>query len=384
MRKIKQTISLAFCAALAAVAFSSCEGTDNPEDNPGDSPSGKVVITASKSFIAAGGNESVTLTVYSGETDVTSDDGTTIFIVENGSTSVYNSTTWSSGTECTVEFYASYNAQISDRITVRAVGGVSGLPDDPDELNYDFVKNTIILQATSIGCIYCPCMINALDEYFTSGSNASNAIPVAAHVNMNITDPMTSAGSRAILSYYNLTSLPTAIFDLDRTVSLSSEATSSLITSRVRIALNTSAKSGISATVAGTESDGKVSVTAKVKIGKEGNYRVAAWLLEDGIQATQYNNTPYEVDNIHDNAVRAISCTSPVTGEYLEGQQSWEAFTEGDFYCEFDLDEANVTNLGNCHVVILVTSPRDGGTTYLLDNAVDCPINGSVAYQYEN
>lgn len=381
-KKMKNTKSLIFCAAIAAAIFPSCSGKENP-DNPDALPDG-VVIRSSASFIAAGGNESVTLTVYADGVDVTSDEGTTIFIVEDGSTSVYESTTWSSSEVCEVQFFASYNAEISERITVRAVSGAEEVPEDPDAINYDFVKNTIILQATSVGCQYCPYLISALDEYSESGATRDNAIIAAAHANMSVIDPMTSTASLAILNHYTLSMLPTAIFDLDRTISLSSEATSALINSRVNLALGTSAKCGISAVVTGTEAEGKVSVTARVKVGRAGNYRVAAWLLEDGIVADQYNSTSIPVDNIHDNAIRAISCSSPVTGEYLDGQQSWEQYTEGDFYCEFDLEKAGVDNLGNCHVVIFVTSPRTGSSTYLLDNAVDVRINESIAYQYED
>ena len=47
------------------------------------------------------------------------------------------------------------------------------------------------------------------------------------------------------------------------------------------------AKSAIAAVVRADKASNKVEVEAKIKIAEGGSYRVAAWLLEDGI----YDNT---------------------------------------------------------------------------------------------
>lgn len=385
---MKHLILKILCAAAAAVAMISCTGKENPD------PAGSsgLEMKSSAYYIAAGGSDVAYLSVYYDGVEVTGSPDITVYIEENGETSVYESTEWSSAEECEVSFYAEWNNETSEPIVIAAVSGIAEVPDDPqpDEWSH-FVKNTLMVQGTSVGCAYCPYVMDALDKFYGNDAYseyAEQAVLAALHCNVNVADPMSSRDILDVMAAFPTAfyGVPSLMFDLNDKSYIGSNATPALIASYINRSIENDAATAIAASVTGTESDGTVSVTAKVKVGEAGSYRIAAWLLEDGIEYFQYNGTEIEMPSTvtHNNAVRAVSCVSPAQGEYLGGKKDHDAETVVDFSCEFDISTAKVENLSNCHVVIFVTSPNmSGSSTFYLDNAVDCGINQRVGFRYE-
>ena len=108
------------------------------------------------------------------------------------------------------------------------------------------------------------------------------------------------------------------------------------------------AKAGISARA---ELDGNTLVViASVKAAETSEFRIGAWLLEDGIEGQQanYNAASWTGDyNTHDNCIRV----------------GWVA--------------------ENCHLALFITAPEaEGSESFIVNNAVSCDINGEVTYQY--
>lgn len=384
---MKHIFTIFLCAA-AAISMVSCTGKADPDNTAGNG----LEIKSSASFISVGGNDVAYLSVYYDGEDVTGSDDITVYIVEDGQTREYEDMQWSSEVECEVQFYAAWGDVVSPSITVAAVAGMTELPEDPQpDLYDDFVKKSFMVQGTSVGCPYCPYVIVALDDFYTMESYAeyaSNAVLASAHGNINVADPMTCQASLMVLNSFStaFAGLPSLMFDFNESTRLSSNATANSIRTFVASSLKTKASSAIAAVVSGTESEGKVKVTAAVKVAEAGSYRIGAWLLEDGIEYMQYNATDIELPQTieHDNAIRAISSMNPVTGEYLGGKQTTEAGTLSEFSYEFDIDDAKVDNLANCHVVVFVTRQNDGASKYYIDNVIDCAINERVAFQYED
>lgn len=373
-----------FLYAAAAAVMISCTGKADTTEQSG------LEMRSSASFISVGGTDVAYLSVYYDGEEVTGSPDITVYIVQDGETSVYTDTRWSSDVECEVQFYAEWNDMVSPSITVVAVSGMTELPEDPKpDLYKDFFKKTLMVQGTSTNCPYCPYLIVALDEFFSNeeySESASHAILAAAHSNVSAVDPMTNPSSLAIMNSFigALRALPSLMFDLNPALYMNSNGTAALINKRIENSLETKASTAIAAVVSGTESEGTINVKASIKVADEGSYRVAAWLLEDGIEYIQYNGTGLDIPTTmeHDNAVRAISSRDPVQGTYLGGNENSQAGTKADFSCEFDISSAKVDNLGNCHVVIFVTKKNSNGN-YYLDNAVDCAINQRVSFQYE-
>lgn len=374
-----------FLYAAAAAVMISCTGKADTTEQSG------LEMRSSASFISVGGTDVAYLSVYYDGEEVTGSPDITVYIVQDGETSVYTDTRWSSDVECEVQFYAVWNDVVSPSITVAAVSGMTELPEDlkPD-LYKDFFKKTLMVQGTSVGCPYCPYLIVALDEFFSDdkySEYASHAILASAHSNINVNDPMTNTSSLSIMNSFigALAYLPALMFDLNPALYIvGSNGTAALINKRIETSVNTKASTAISAVVSGTESEGTINVKARVKVADEGSYRIAAWLLEDGIEYFQYNATGLDIPTTmeHDNAVRAISSRDPVQGTYLGGNENSQAGTKADFSHVFNIKDSKIENLGNCHVVIFVTKKSSDGN-YYLDNAIDCAINQRVSFQYE-
>lgn len=381
---MKNIFKILLYAAAAAVMIS-CTGKSDTIEQSG------LEMRSSASFISVGGTDVAYLSVYYEGEEVTGSPDITVYIVQDGETSEYMDTRWSSEVECEVQFYAVWNDEVSPSITVAAVSGMTELPEDPQpDLYKDFFKKTLMVQGTSVGCPYCPYLIVALDEFYTDekySEYASHAVLAAAHANINVNDPMTNTSSLSIMNSFigALGSLPSLMFDLNTVLKLGSNGTAALINKMVKSSVETKASTAISAVVSGTESEGKINVKASIKVADEGSYRVAAWLLEDGIEYLQYNATELDIPQTieHDNAVRAISSRNPVQGTYLGESENSQAGTKADFSYGFDIDDAKIENLGNCHVVIFVTKKSSDGN-YYIDNAIDCAINQRVSFQYED
>ena len=118
-----------------------------------------------------------------------------------------------------------------------------------------------------------------------------------------------------------------------------------------------------------------------MKIGETGQYRIVAWLLEDGIKAEQTVASGIEGDfSTHNNVLR-LSSSSKAYGEQLGQNQTLSKGTLVDFAMEMNLNDATLNSLGNCKVAVMVTSAKTG--RYVVDNVVLCPINDAVAFEYK-
>ena len=137
------------------------------------------------------------------------------------------------------------------------------------------------------------------------------------------------------------------------------------------------AKSAIAAVVRADKASNKVEVEAKIKIAEGGSYRVAAWLLEDGIlDNSQQNYTDLTDDfSTHNNVLRQSSA-SLAFGDKLG--DSLPAGSTEDYSCSFTLSSEK---MDNCRVVIMVTAPEGG--VFAVDNVVMCPLNDKVGFEYK-
>ena len=307
-------------AFLLVLVMYGCSG--NSSDEP---ESEMLVLNATSLLIEADGADVTEFTVTKGNQDVTA----AAEILQDGK--VFSGTRFYTDTEGEYKFSARYNGETSAEIVVRATKSENlVMPADPEPERYEgFVKRVLLLQATGTWCGWCPAVMASIKEYnYTNGSD-----------------------------------VVTANVDAIRKV--------------VETHTAKDAKSAIAAVVRADKASNKVEVEAKIKIAEGGSYRVAAWLLEDGIlDNSQQNYTDLTDDfSTHKNVLRQSSA-SLAFGDKLG--DSLPAGSTEDYSCSFTLSSEK---MDNCRVVIMVTAPEGG--VFAVDNVVMCPLNDKVGFEYK-
>lgn len=358
-------------AFLLALVMYGCSG--NSSDEP---ESDMLVLNASSLLIEADGADITEFTVTKGTQDVTS----AAEILMNGQT--FSGTRFYTDTEGEYKFSARYNGETSAEIVVRATKSDNlVIPADPDPERYEgFVKRVLLLQATGTWCGWCPAVMASIKEYNNSFSDGL-AVFAAAHNG----DSMSNDFGAKVISWLGVTGFPTLNVNLipGETVSCYTNG-SDVVTANVdaiRKVVETytakDAKSAIAAVVRADKASNKVEVEAKIKIAESGSYRVAAWLLEDGISDNSQQNYTDLTDDFstHNNVLRQSSA-SLAFGDKLG--DSLPAGSTKDFTCSFTLSSEK---MDNCRVLIMVTAPEGG--VFAVDNVVACPLNSKVGFEYK-
>lgn len=381
--------NLLLCSFLL-VFTTACSG--NSDDEP-EGETGELQLISSAAYIENNGTDQAVFTVLKGKKDVTAE--AKIYQKKGASFELLPSTSFSSKTQGDYSFFASYNNEKSSTVVVMVTSGMLDLPDDPQPGKFEGFKHRLLaVQGTSLGCTYCPLMIAGLTEYAKLEESKSTVL-VAAHSIMG-GDDMISEYSTAVARSmgFHITGVPAVLFNmrssnecLDIRTGDTPSSVAARIQSTAQTLLKTEANTGISAAVSGTEASGSIKVTAAVKVGKTGKYRICAWMVEDNIYATgQLNSYPtleatYDFTH-HNNVLRCISSSDPVSGVSLGGKTECQAGETLKFSYEFNLKDMEVANLANARVVFIVTQ-SENGTRYTVDNAVSCGLNSQVNFEYK-
>ena len=361
-------------------ALSSCE-PDGGEPTP--TTTGIELLTSTP-LIVADGEEEAVLTVKFNGVDVT--DSALIYMNKKR----VKSNRFSTENPGSYAFFASYKGKVSKTITIQAANPALyvALPADSQPEKFDgFDRKVLVAEGTGTWCGYCPYMIKALELFCESGANADKAVVVAAHSG----DEFGNAASDAAIRVMQISSFPSCVLNLNPEVLVMNqglEVNVENINSMVGMELLDKARVGISASTAVSVDSTIVGVRAAVKVGAEGNYRINAWLIEDGVPAMQSSNWPEFSDGMaevlinHNHILRDASCTSFIQGQVLSQKGACAAGEVIEFYHEFDAVAANVTNVANCKIAVLVTATSGTSSNYYVNNIIECPVGSSVPFAY--
>lgn len=253
---------------------------------------------------------------------------------------------------------------------------VPELPADPEPGNTSFNHRILLLQHTGTYCSNCPNLMTSLKALSELDEYADKYQHVAAHSYNEEGDPAYSQAavnlSQAFCSGY----YPELTFNLTRENTGTSLAVST-ITSIIDQLHKESADVGI--TAAAGLSGNAVGVNVQIKAAKAGQYRIAVWVLEDGIRGKQEGATD-DWMNTHENAIRAMAGSTlnlriygEKMGELQPGQTAEKSFS-------IALDEA--WKAESCKVLVLVNAAGTDGR-YDLANCALCPIGDVVTYDYK-
>lgn len=250
------------------------------------------------------------------------------------------------------------------------------LPTDPEPGNTSFNHRILLLQHTGTYCSNCPNLMTSLKALSEMDEYVSKYQHVAAHSYNETGDPAYSQAAANLSQAFCSGYYPELTFNLTKENTGTSLAVST-ITGIIDQLHKETADVGIAA--AAGLSGNALGVNVQIKAAKTGQYRIAVWVLEDGIRGKQ-EGASEDWMNTHGNAVRAMAGNTlnmriygEKTGELQAGQTAEKSFSVA-------LEQAWKPE--NCKVLVVVNAAGADGR-YDLANCILCPIGGVVTYDYK-
>ena len=355
-----------FALALAALAFVGC-GEPTP-DGPDVKPTGNAVITANNNSVEVNTPIEFTVTATDG-TDLTAeaviyDKSHDFVVVENPFTPTIDGD---------YEFYAVVGDIITNTVKVSVVPTIPALPEDSEPANTVFNHRILLVDHTGNTCGYCPHMMKALKTVSETGDYHSKYYEAMAHTYSN-GDPAFSGAASMVSNHHGVSSYPTLTYNFYHTTQ-SSYNDAHIMGQIDALWKAEGADAGIAA--AATLASKSVVVNTEVKAAVANDYRITAWLLEDGIYAKQTNATE-EWMNTHDNAIRQRVSSDDISGVDLGtlavGETKSTALTLNII--------GNKWNRDNLKVMVIVSAKNAKGQ-FEVANVAICPMNDVVTYDYK-
>ncbi len=372
--------------------------TPNPDPEPGDLV---FSISADKTLIQTF-DDYATITVTLGKDVIT--EGVSFYNGENKPISIPDNKFATTETGKHV-IWASYGTYTSEKITISAINvKIPETPADPNPARTDFKTRILATEFTTTGCSYCPNMKTLLHSAMEDKAVADmlvltachsgliNSVPDPAYVRTTYDEFANCDGFPYLLMemYYGFNNYRTPVKDF---VSLLNQFRDSKEDSAAGIAVTSSLV------------DGQLVAKVTVKAAETGEYRVGAFLLEDGIYGKQSGSQAEEWMNTHDGVIRYIDSKSYTgtgkeiyyghsvgnvekgkTTDYIfvwDVNDIWEkgaiaGETYGRYYWDPFVEE-------KLHLAVFVSSiakDEKGNEFYHVNNVIDCPVNGQTPYEY--
>lgn len=361
---MKFTKFLAFIAAAATLAVG-CGGDDNGDE--GKKPTGGATLKADVQSIEVNNPITFTVTAEDG-TDITAE--ATIFDKTHDFAEVSNPYTPTEDGK--YEFYAVAGNAITATIEVTVLPLIPALPADTNEASTAFKHRILLVDHTGNTCGYCPQMMLALKEVSETDDYHSKYYEAMSH-SYEVIDPAYSAAAASISNHYGVRNYPALTYNF--AYPTPSNPNAEHIKQQIDAQWKESADAGIAASASLAAKS--VVVNAEVKAAVENDYRITAWLLEDGIVADQTNGTEEWMDT-HNNAIRQASTTSPISGHDLGTIKAGE---KSSLAMSLEISSAK-WNRDNFKVMVIASAKNSKGVFEVVNVAI-CPINDSVAYDYK-
>lgn len=382
--KTLKTLAI-FC--LAALAFVGCE------PDGGDDTSGKgLVLVADKTTIYDNGVDCATFTLY--YDGVTLTEGYELYQGEN----FIEGNTFASTVQGTFEIEAVYGTVISNKVSINVIKTPPPAPaplEDANPSKTNFTRRILLTQFTGTGCGYCPLMMNALHQLLTSDYN-DKVVVAAAHL-YNESDPAYLTEAKTLDNAMSVQDYPSVYADLNKSA-LADASYASLSSTVNKAEARVAVKGGIAVNSAYHADENYIVLTATVKAKETAEFRIGAWLLEDGISAKQtvypdpYAGTGELIQplegvnfNTHNNCVRLADSkyTNTNYSGYTLGTIEAGKTASREFAFKLKTNGTggkNYWNHDNLRVIVFITTQE--GNVWYVNNVVKCPKQGSVDFEY--
>ena len=361
-----------FCISAALVMIGCGSAIDVPPVIPGP-----IMLTSDVAQVRCDGTDAAVFTVTVTDENGNQQDVTRYAeIYEAQSKTAVENAVFTTKTEGEYLFYAVYGLSLSNEVAVMAVNDIPELPADPQESNTSFRHRMLLVQHTGATCANCPRMMQSLKTL--SADEAYNGLyhHVASHsYNGGLDDAAYSEAARNLSMVYNTSgNYPMLTFNLTSTASGTDLAE---IKAQIDQLKKDKADAGIAASAKISGKD--ILVNIEVKSAVANDYRVAAWVLEDGIYSIQ-SGMSESWHNIHDNALRYMAGASSQfsfvgekVGRLAQGEKAQKMFV-------IPVEDNWVTD--NCEILIFVTA-ADANGNYDIANCALCQLGETVSYDYK-
>lgn len=365
---------------LLGLSLFGCRGTsDDPADDNGII-NGEVLLRATSTIIRANGVDATTFSVLVADSkgmmhDVTAQSE----IYCEGNSEPIAEPKFSSQQVGEYVFYAVYGYTTSQSdVVVRVTDGIGELPADPAPESTDFHHRILLVQHTGTGCSQCPGMMSILKRISEDDAYNNRYNHVASHsysLEPNYPDYAHSSAADELSRHLNVHYYPWLTFNLTEVTESDEESIKAQIVNLHK----PTADVGIAVTA--TSADGAVYANIAVKAAKTGNYRMAVWLLEDGIFAKQ-NNKVDSWQDTHNNALRAMAGETKSERIYGKLIGTIEEGTTSEYIVAIDELEED-WSVDYCEVMVVVTTADDKGVYDVVNTAV-CKVGEEYAFEYNN
>lgn len=362
-----------FALIISAAAFVAC-GDDNQEESK-YTPKGNVVFTANNNSVVV--NTPITFTV-------TAEDGTdrtaeaTIMDRTHNFAIVPNPFTPTEDGEYV--FFAAGADFISDDIKVNVVPVIPALPTDAEPENISFNHRILLVDHSGTNCTYCPEMMKILKEIAEGEDGYHDKYYEAVSHSFNSNDPATSDAAYAIKNHFFVSSFPTLTYNFYHSTQSSHRAGVDGVKAEIdKLWKAEGANVGIAATT--SLATKCVVVNTEVKAAVTNDYSITAWLLQDGIKATQ-TGASEDWMHIHNNAVRQRVNVEAISGVELGNIAAGETKSTA---LTLDIGKLNwgIHEKSADFKVLIIVSEKNSKDKFDVANVVLCPINESITYNYK-
>ena len=347
--------------SLSALVALSCTGNVDQQEEERT-----LVLTPDRTVTYAGGDP-VSFSVMYGDEDLTGSDAVTIIYTSEDSEVHLGAgeNVFSPQREGTYVFTALYNA---DEVLTSEPVEITVTADKPVYREYD--RQILAMQFTSVGCPNCPVMSSGLKTIQEEYPDKVDAVSFHQYYN-GVFDPMECDEASLFSTKFNVTGLPQCYIDMHP-----EKVTSDMSDLRqgVETALARETFCGIAVESNLDETSGRLSVTVKVTSNRSVSFRYLVFLVEDGIEYTQYGITG---SYVHNNVVRDMLSTSS-NGERLNAGKPLIEGIEYESSRSVSLDDGWKTE--NMRIVATALVSEDGGVTYVSANTISCPLGGNADY----
>lgn len=252
-------------------------------------------------------------------------------------------------------------------------------PKDPKPSSTSFDRKVFLADFTGTDCMYCPAMTKSLKSVLAKSAYSKKAILTVVHT-YNSDDP--AYIDTNLKTVMGVKSYPTLTANLNKSSILVSNDVSDInVQQFIDGAVgNAAAVAGVAANSKLDEGKLYVRVNVKAATSDPKEFRVAVWILEDGIYGKQ-KNAPDESYNTHDNCVRAI--VGNTTGNNFYGvtlePSNIAAGEIGDRTFAIELSDNWIKS--NLKYAVVVSVPNDNGT-FEVCNADVAKVGESISYNY--